>query len=65
MIDDEHLSSDILATLDISFVEPSQTTTTTKEDDVEDFNDDNIDTKMNKQVPFEYLSPLLARLNYT
>jgi hypothetical protein len=39
-------------------------TTATKEDNVKDFNDDNIGMEMNKQVPFEYLSPTSARLNY-
>jgi hypothetical protein len=35
-----------------------------KADDVEDLNDDDIGTKMNKQVTFEDLSPLKAKLNY-
>jgi hypothetical protein len=35
-----------------------------KEDDVEDVNDDNIGTKMNKQVPPKDLSPTKVRLNY-
>jgi hypothetical protein len=35
-----------------------------REDDVEDFNDDDIGTKMNTQVPLEELRPLRARLNY-
>jgi hypothetical protein len=39
-------------------------TIATKEDDIEDLNDDNIGTKMNKQVPLEDLSPFKARLNY-
>ncbi len=39
-------------------------TTITMEDDVKDFNDDDVDTTMNKQVPIEDLSPIKARLNY-
>jgi hypothetical protein len=35
-----------------------------KEDDVEDVNDEDIGTEMNKQVPLEDLSPTKARLNY-
>ncbi len=38
--------------------------TSVNEDDVEDLNDDDIGTKMNKQVPFEDLGPLKVRLNY-
>jgi len=38
-------------------------TITIREDDVKDFNDDNIGMKMNKQV-LEKLSPPKARLNY-
>ncbi len=34
------------------------------EDDVEDVDDDNIGTKMNKQVLLEDLSPTKARLDY-
>jgi hypothetical protein len=64
MIDDEQPSNDILAWLDISFTKLLQMTTATKEDNVKDFNDDNIGMEMNKQVPFEYLSPTSARLNY-
>ncbi len=64
MIDDEHLSSDISTRLDISFVEPSQITTITREDNVKDFNDDDIGTKMNKQVPLKNLSPPKVKLNY-
>jgi len=39
-------------------------TTTIREDDVKDFNDDNIGMKMNRQVLLEKLSPSKARLNY-
>jgi len=39
-------------------------TTTAKEDDVEDLNDDDIGIEMDKQVSLEDLSPLKARLNY-
>jgi hypothetical protein len=35
-----------------------------REDNVEDVNDDNIGTKMNKQVPLEDLNPPKAILNY-
>ncbi len=35
-----------------------------KEDDVEDVNDEDIGTEMNKQVPLEDLNPTKARLNY-
>jgi hypothetical protein len=64
MINDEHPSSDISSQLDISLVELLQTATSTREDNVEDLNDDDIGTEMNKQVPFEDLSSLKARLNY-
>jgi hypothetical protein len=39
-------------------------TTATKEDNVKDFNDDDIGMEMNKQVPLEDLNPTSARLNY-
>ncbi len=45
-------------------MEPLQTAIVDKEDDVEDFNDDDIDIEMNRQVSLEKLSPLRARLNY-
>jgi hypothetical protein len=35
-----------------------------REDDVEDFNDDDIGMEMNTQVLLEELSPPRARLNY-
>jgi hypothetical protein len=35
-----------------------------REDNVEDFNDDNISMEMNKQVVFKELSPIKANLNY-
>jgi len=38
--------------------------TTSKEDDVEDVNDDDIGTEMNKQVLIEDLSPTKVSLNY-
>jgi hypothetical protein len=60
----EHPSNDISTQLDISSMEPSQTTITVREDDVKDFNDDDIGTKMNKQVPLDDLSPPKVRLNY-
>jgi hypothetical protein len=64
MANNEIPSSDILARLDICSMEPLQMTIVDKEDDVEDFNDDDIDIEMNKQVSLEELSPLRARLNY-
>jgi hypothetical protein len=45
-------------------MEPLQMAIVDKEDDVEDFNDDDIDIEMNRQVSLEKLSPLRARLNY-
>jgi hypothetical protein len=45
-------------------VEPSQTPIVGKEDDVEDVDDDDIGTEMNKQVPLEDLNPPKAMLNY-
>jgi len=36
----------------------------TREDDGEDVDDDDIGDEMNKQVPFEDLSPIKVRLNY-
>lgn len=64
VIDDEQPSNDILTWLDISFTKLSQMTTATKEDNVKDFNDDDIGMEMNKQVPLEDLNPTSARLNY-
>jgi hypothetical protein len=64
MPNNEIPSSDILAQLDICCMEPLQTAIVDKEDDVEDFNDDDIDIEMNRQVSLEKLSPLRARLNY-
>jgi hypothetical protein len=64
MIDDEHSSNDILARLDIFFVEPSQMASIAKKDDVKDLNDDDIGMEMNKQVPLEDLNAFKARLNY-
>jgi hypothetical protein len=63
MTDDKQLSNDISARLDISSIESSHKTIATRDDDVKDFNDDDIGTKMNKQVPLEDLSPTKARLN--
>jgi hypothetical protein len=34
------------------------------EDDVEDVNDEDIGTEMNRQVPLKELSPPKARINY-
>jgi len=64
MINDKQLSNDISARLDISFIESSHKTIATRDKDVKDFNDDDIGTKMNKQIPFEDLNPTKARLNY-
>jgi hypothetical protein len=44
-------------------MELSQTTTIVREDDVKDFNDDDIGTKMNKQVLLEDLSPTKTIFN--
>jgi hypothetical protein len=46
MTNDEIPSSDISAWLNICPLEPSQMATIAKEDDVKDFNDDDISTKM-------------------
>ncbi len=64
MANNEIPPSDILARLDICSMEPLQMAIVDKEDDVEDFNDDDIDIEMNRQVSLEKLSPLRARLNY-
>ncbi len=45
----EHPLNDILAQLEISSIESSQMTTIARENNVEDLNDDNISTKMNKK----------------
>jgi hypothetical protein len=42
----------------------SQTAIVTREDNVEDVNDDDIGKGMNKQVPIENMSPIKAKLNY-
>jgi hypothetical protein len=64
MIDNEIPSNNVLAWHDIYFVEPSQIAIAIKEDDIKDVNDDDIGTKMNKQVPLKELRPPRARLNY-
>jgi hypothetical protein len=64
MIDDEIPSNDILARPNIHFTEPSQMATVVREDDIKDVNDDDIGTKMNRQVPLEELNPPRTRLNY-
>ncbi len=64
MTNDEIPSSDILAWFDIYFVEPLQKATIAMEDDVEDFNDDNIGRKMNRQVSLKELSLPRVRLKY-
>ncbi len=53
MINDEHPSSDISSRLDIFSMKLLQMATITREDNVEDLNDDDIGIEMNKQVPFE------------
>ncbi len=63
MTNHEQLYSDILAWPNISSMELSQTTTIVREDDVKDFNDDDIGTKMNKQVLLEDLSPTKTIFN--
>ncbi len=65
MIDDEQPSNDISAQLDVSFIELSQTTTAIKEDNVKDFNDDDIGMNMNKQVHFEDMNLVKVKLNMT
>ncbi len=64
MINNEQPSSDILAWLDICSMKLSQTAIVTREDNVEDVNDDDIGKGMNKQVPIENMSPIKAKLNY-
>ncbi len=64
MTNDEIPSSDILTWFDIYFVEPLQKATIAMEDDVEDFNDDNIGRKMNRQVSLKELSLPRVRLKY-
>jgi hypothetical protein len=51
MINNEQPSNDILARLNISFMELSQMATIAGEDNIKDFNDDDINMEMNKQVP--------------
>ncbi len=57
-------SINISTELDIWYVKPSQTTTVVKEDDVKDVNDDDISTKMKRQVLLEELNPHRFKLNY-
>jgi hypothetical protein len=64
MTNDEHLSSDLLTQLEISYVEPSQTTIVTRVNDVKDLNDDDISKEMNKHIPLKDLNPFKVRLNY-
>lgn len=64
MTNDEQPSSDISTQPNICYVEPSQTTTVAREDDVKDVNDDNIGMEMNKQILLKDLNPTKARLKY-
>jgi hypothetical protein len=64
MTNDEHPSTDISTQLDISSTKPSQMATIVSEDNVKDFNDDDIGMKMNKQVPLDNLSPPKIGFNY-
>ncbi len=64
MTNNEMSSINISIELDIWYVKPSQTTTVVKEDDVKDVNDDDISTKMKRQVFLEELNPHRIRLNY-
>ncbi len=64
MVDNEQPSNDVLTWPDIYFAKPSQMATIGIEDVVKDVDDDDIDMKMNKQVPLEDLSPTKPRLNY-
>ncbi len=57
MVDNEQLSNDVLTWPNIYFAKLSQMATTGMEDVAEDADDDDIDMKMNKQVPLEDLSP--------
>ncbi len=65
MIDYEMPSNDISTRLDICSMKPSHIVIVAKEDNVKDVHDDNIGTKMNKQVPLEELSPPKVRLYYS
>jgi hypothetical protein len=64
MIGNKMPLNDILARPDIYYVEPSQMTTTAKEDNVKNVNDDDIGMETNRQILLEELSPPRARLNY-
>ncbi len=64
MVDEEQCSNKVLTWPNICFMESSQTPIIGREDDVEDVDDDDIGEEMNKQVPFEDLSPAKAILNY-
>ncbi len=64
MVDNVERSSDVLAQRDIFCAEPSQIATVGREDDVDDVDDGDIGTEMNKQVLLEDLSPTKTRLNY-
>jgi hypothetical protein len=64
MTNNELPSINISTKLDICYVKPSQTATVVKEDDVKDVNDDDISTKMKRQVFLEELNPHKIRLNY-
>jgi len=64
MIGNKMPLNDILAQPNIYYVEPSQMTTTAKEDNIKDVNDDDIGMEMNIQILLEKLSPPRTRLNY-
>jgi hypothetical protein len=64
MIGNKMPLNDILARPNIYYVEPSQMTTTAKEDNIKDVNDDDIGMEMNIQILLEKLSPPRTRLNY-
>lgn len=64
MVDKEQCFNDVLTQLGIYFVESLQNPTTGRKGDVKDINDDDIGNEMNKQVPFEDLSPIKVTFNY-
>ncbi len=64
MTNEEIPSNDISIGLNIYSIEPSSTAIATREDNVEDVNDDDISMEMNKQVLQKELSPPNVKLNY-
>jgi len=64
MVDNEQHFDDVSTQPDICSTKPSQMATNGREDAINDVDDDDIGTKMNKQVLLKDLSPTKARLNY-